>query len=161
MDNTFTPLSGGGEQQTIDADNLFTPVPSGSSDYYINVGDSFAPVSDYSGDYLVEVADTVQNILIGTFTAVAAVPGKRVYSFTAYDNIYKLSKTFVWTPSTAKTQTYRAILNSIATNCGVTFDFTTMPSDLLSSSTRYFYADGLTCRDVVSQFAEACGCFVR
>lgn len=121
--------------------------------YYqtVDVDNSFQPLAN----------NGTQDILIGTFTAVAAVPGKKIYSFTAYDNIYRLSKTFVWTPSTAKTQTYRAILNSIATNCGVTFDFTTMPSDLLSSSTRYFYADGLTCRDVVSQFAEACGCFVR
>ena len=121
--------------------------------YYqtVDVDNSFQPLAN----------DGTQDILIGTFTAVAAVPGKSTFSFTAYDNIYKLSKTFTWTPSTAKYQTYSAIFSSIATNCGVTFDYTTMPSDLLASTTRAFYSDGLTCRDVVSQFAEACGCFVR
>ena len=119
--------------QTVDVDNTFTPLPNNGT----------------------------QDILIGTFTAVSTVPGKTTYSFTAYDNIYKLGKTFVWTPSTADTLTYSQVLSSIATSCGVSFDYTTMPTDLLASTTRYFYSDGLTCRDVVSQFAEACGCFVR
>lgn len=52
------------------------------------------------------------------------------------------------------------LLNDVGSLAGVTFDLAIM-GDLSSFSVNYFYATGITCRDIVKAIAELCCYYVR
>lgn len=101
---------------------------------------------------------TETDILIGKFTTITSATSKNTYSFVAYDNIYRLNKNL---PTYSTHKTYLSIFSDIATLCGVSFDYTGVYDNLLEGYIDVFRSSNMTCRDFVSQFAEANGRFVR
>ena len=100
--------------------------------------------------------------LIGTFYAEPVIPSRMTYSFTAYDALAKLDKDYSERLAELRTNfpmTIKALVQDAASVAGVTVATNSWAdSDYLVN---YFYADGITCRQILSWAAEIAGMFVQ
>lgn len=100
--------------------------------------------------------------LLGKFNCEPKIDTKNSYKFTAYDNALKLNADFSqWLQANQSNfpKTVKQLVQQACTIAGVTLGSSSWP--LSTQSVQAFYADGLTCRDILSYAAELAGCFVR
>lgn len=109
-----------------------------------------------------QVSDSGTETKIGYFYAEPAINSRMTYKFLAYDGASKLDIDF--------SERLQAIQSSFplplsiiavyaASEAGLSFATSTFP--LASLRANAFYADNITCRQVLSWVAEIAGCFVR
>ena len=100
---------------------------------------------------------------IGIFNAEKPTRATRTsMRFSAYDNIIKTEKLFSdWLRDNQNQfpMTLLTLVKTACTHCGVTLATTNFPR--ASMSVNAFYADGITCRQILSWVAAIAGCFVR
>lgn len=99
--------------------------------------------------------------LIGVFYAEPAIPSRMTYAFTAYDAAYKLNTDFSGRLAAIQNDFPMTLLSLVQEACnvaGVTL-VGTFPMSYISIGA--FYADGVTCRQIVSWAAELACRFVR
>ena len=100
--------------------------------------------------------------LIGKFNCEPSVKTKNSYRFVAYDNAQKLNADFSqWLRANQSNfpKTVKQLVQQACTIAGVTLGSTSWP--LSTQNVQAFYADGLTCRDIISYAAEIACKFVR
>lgn len=129
------------------------------AEVYGTQADAVAPGAEVSY-YLVD-ADSNET-LIGVFTAEPSIKTKNSYKFVAYDNANKLNMDFsAWLRDHQADfpMTRAALVAAACTIAGVT---NATPNWTGSAQTvQAFYADGLTCRDILSYAAELSGFYVH
>lgn len=100
--------------------------------------------------------------LIGIFYAEPSIPTKNSYSFIAYDAVHKLDADFsAWlaaNQSVFPTTPYQ-LVSQACTLAGVTLGSSSWGYSTMEVNA--FYADGLTCRNILQYAAEIGGSFVR
>lgn len=129
------------------------------AEVYGTQADAVSPGAAVS--YYIVDADSTET-LIGVFNAEPVVKTKNTYKLVAYDNAYKLNVDFSgWLRDhQADFPMTRAAL--VAAACTVAGVVNATPNWTGSVQTvEAFYADGLTCRDILSYAAELSGYFVR
>ena len=92
--------------------------------------------------------------IIGVFYARPSIPSRNTFKVVAYDSISKLSADFsAWLAAnqSAFPMTLAALVAQACSIAGVTFTGT---FDMSSMSVQEFYADGLSCRQILSWAAE-------
>lgn len=103
--------------------------------------------------------DTAGNeTLVGVFYAEPKISTKNSYRFTAYDIAQKLNADFSeWLRGNQSLfpMTVKTLVQYACTVAGVTLGSTSWTTS--GQSVQAFYADGLTCRDIVSYAAEIAG----
>lgn len=112
--------------------------------------------------YYYQVDETDTENLIGEFTCEPVIRSKNRYRFVAHDNARKLDADFsAWLadhqisfPMSVYTLTVAA-----CTVAGVTLQNASFPNS--DQQVNAFYANGLTCRDIVSYAAEIAGQFAK
>lgn len=117
---------------------------------------SDAPTAGEELTYYQVVGDT--ETLIGKFYAEPSIPTKSTYSFIAYDAVKKLDSDFsAWLLENQSNFPYtvKQLVTTACTVAGVTLYDSSWA--LQSMSVNAFYADGITCRQIVSYAAEI-GC---
>lgn len=135
----------------------------GSASIEVEVYDTQAnavPAGEEVKYYQYDITDAVT--LIGVFTVEPSIETKNSYKFTAYDNAQKLDVDFsAWLLANQSSfpMTVYDIVSAACTIAGVTLNPSSWP--LSTQSVQAFYADGLTCRQIVSYAAELAGCFAR
>ena len=100
--------------------------------------------------------------LIGAFYAEPAISTKNSWKFIAYDAAQNLSADFSqWLQANQANfpMTIYALVSAACTVAGVTLGSASWP--LSTENVQAFYADGLTCRDILSYAAELAGRFVH
>ena len=100
--------------------------------------------------------------LIGTFYAEPIIPSRMTYSFTAYDALAKLDKDYSERLAELRTSfpmTIKALVQDAASVAGVTVATNSWADS--DYQVKYFYADGITCRQILSWAAEIAGMFVQ
>ena len=100
--------------------------------------------------------------LIGTFYAEPVIPSRMTYSFTAYDALAKLDKDYSERLAELRTNfpmTIKALVQDAASVAGVTVATNSWADS--DYQVQYFYADGITCRQILSWAAEIAGMFVQ
>ena len=100
--------------------------------------------------------------LIGQFNCEPSIKTKNSYRFVAYDNAQKLNADFSqWLRANQSNfpKTVKQLVQQACTIAGVTLGSTSWP--LSTQNVQAFYADGLTCRDIISYAAEIACKFVR
>lgn len=100
--------------------------------------------------------------LIGKFYAEPTIATKKSYRFIAYDAASKLDADFSdWLSSNQNNfpMTVYALADAACTVAGVTLGTASWP--LSTQTVNAFYADGLTCRNILEYAAEIAGRFVR
>ena len=100
--------------------------------------------------------------LIGKFYATPSIPSKATYAFTAYDAANKLEADFSeWLTANQSNfpMTVYALVSAACTVAGVTLGSSSWA--LSTETVEAFYADGITCRNIVSYAAEIACCFAR
>ena len=100
--------------------------------------------------------------LIGTFYAEPVIATKNSYKFSAYDAANKLNADFsAWLRANQSNfpMTIYALVSAACTVAGVTLGSASWP--LSTENVQAFYADGITCRDILSYAAELACKFVR
>lgn len=147
----------------------------------VNTGEYLIPGCVSSSEIEVEVFNTQANAvsagdvvyayvydannngtLLGKFNCEPRIDTKTSYRFTAYDNALKLNADFSqWLQANQSNfpKTVKQLVQQACTIAGVTLGSSSWP--LSSQSVQAFYADGLTCRDILSYAAELAGRFVR
>lgn len=112
---------------------------------------------------LAYVVDNNDNAtLLGRFICEPKIDTKNSYKFSAYDNALKLNADFSqWLQANQSSfpMTVNQLVQQACTIAGVTLGTATWP--LSTQNVQAFYADGLTCRDILSYAAELSGKFVR
>lgn len=129
------------------------------AEVYGTQADAVSPGAAVS--YYIVDADSTET-LIGVFNAEPVVKTKNTYKLVAYDNAYKLNVDFsAWLRDhQSDFPMTRAAL--VAAACTVAGVVNATPNWTGSVQTvEAFYADGLTCRDILSYAAELSGYFVR
>lgn len=100
--------------------------------------------------------------LIGTFYAEPVIATKNSYRFVAYDAAYKLNADFsAWLRANQSNfpMTIKSLVTAACTAAGVTLGSSSW--SLSTQNVQAFYADGITCRNILEYAAEL-GCkFVR
>lgn len=102
------------------------------------------------------------DVFVGTFYAEPAVNSKLTYRVTAYDAIHKLDADYSARLADIQENFPMSLADLVTDVCsiaGVSLSDDQFPNYNLTINA--FYADGLSCRDVVSFAAEMAGCFVR
>ena len=147
----------------------------------VNAGDDLRPGCVESAAIEFEVFDTQENAvsagdtifaycidvdenatLLGKFNCEPKIDTKNSYKVEAYDNASKLNADFSqWLQANQSSfpMTVYALVSAACTVAGVTLGSASW--GLSTQSVQAFYADGITCRDVLSYAAELAGCFVR
>lgn len=100
--------------------------------------------------------------LIGKFNCEPSIKTKNSYRFIAYDNAQKLNADFSqWLQANQSNfpMTVYALVSAACTVAGVSLGSASWP--LSTQNVQAFYADGLTCRDILSYAAEIACKFVR
>lgn len=100
--------------------------------------------------------------LIGTFYAIPSVPSNGMYSFTAYDIVSKLDADFsarLWALQTSFPMSAYDLVSAACSVAGVTLADSSWPTSTMQVNA--FYADGLTCRNILQYAAELACRFVR
>ncbi len=144
--------------ETVNADVNLRPGCVSSS--YIEVecfgAQSSAPSAGEALTYYQTVNGT--DTLIGIFYAQPSIPTKNSYRFIAYDAISKLDADFsAWLSANQANFPYTVyqLVSQACTIAGVTLGSSSW--SLSTESVNAFYADGITCRDILSYAAEI-GC---
>ena len=147
--------------ETVNAETDLRPGCVASS--YINVecygSQSNAPVGGEALTYYQVVGET--ETLIGIFYAEPGISSKKTYSFTAYDSAIKLDTDFSnWLSANASSfpVTVGTLVAMACSVAGVTLSGTFPMADV---SVDAFYADNITCRNILSWAAEIAGKFVH
>lgn len=120
--------------QVFDTDNSFNPLPEGQTN----------------------------ELKIGVFTARVTLPQRNTYRFTAFDNISKLDVDF---SSVLKANernfpmSVAALTTLVANTANVTIELGNCPLHYLGNDVKvqFFYADGITCRQIISYIVEVSG----
>lgn len=100
--------------------------------------------------------------LIGTFYAEPNIDSRMSYRFKAYDAASKLDADFSARLDAIQgdfPMTLADIVGEAATVAGVSFDSLSFP--MASTEVSAFYADGITCRQIIGWAAEIACCFVK
>lgn len=143
-------------------------------DYYtsngvtLNIGDALEyhrlfPDMDNSFEDATADLDYIQ----GIFYVTSLDAGNDLCHVVAYDAIYKLNVDFseyLKSIESSFPKTLASLLNAVTTVSGVTFDLTSVVNYTYFFTdvvVKYFYATGITCRDVVAAIASMCSAFVR
>ena len=131
----------------------------------------YGPQSDapVAGEALTYYQVDGTETLIGTFYAEPSIPTKKTYKFVAYDAVSKLDVGFSerlnaiqsWFESTSAHYpvTVYDLVSEACSVAGVTLGSASWP--LSTQTVEAFYADGLTCRNILQYAAEIAGKFVR
>ena len=109
-----------------------------------------------------QVDDNNNATLIGLFYAEPSVPTKNTYKFVAYDAVSKLDKPYSEHLNSIQTSfpmTVYDLVDDACTFAGVTLGSASWP--LSTQTVQAFYADNLTCRNILQYAAEIAGKFVR
>lgn len=131
----------------------------------VNEGDSILYMQVYDVDDEFEPIGTSGLQQIGVFTVKKCVKGKHSYTFIAYDNLEKLNASYSDILAADKASfpmSIQAFLNQLASSALSNFNVGILVSELniynLSDPTNqmidYFYADGLSYKDILMYFAE-------
>jgi hypothetical protein len=122
---------------------------------------SAAPGADEALTYY-QVDSEGNETLIGIFYAEPSVPSRNTYKFTAYDAVSKLDKPYSERLNAIQADFPMSIYDLVSDACSVA-DVTLGSSSwpLSTQSVEAFYADGLTCRNILQYAAEIAGRFVR
>lgn len=147
--------------ETVNAETDLRPGCVASS--YINVecygSQNDAPVGGEALTYYQVVGET--ETLIGIFYAEPGISSKTTYSFTAYDSAIKLDTDFSnWLSANASSfpVTVGTLVAMACSVAGVTLSGT---FPMANVSVDAFYADNITCRNILSWAAEIAGKFVH
>lgn len=148
--------------ESVNADTDLRPGCVSSS--YIEV-ECYGPQSDApaAGEAL-KYYQTVNgtDTLVGTFYAEPSIPTKNSYKFVAYDAINKLDADFsAWLSANQANFPYTVyqLVSQACSIAGVTLGSSSWSNSTMSVNA--FYADGITCRNIL-QYAAEIGCkFVR
>lgn len=100
--------------------------------------------------------------LVGYFYAEPSIPTKVTYKFIAYDAAWKLDADFsTWLAANQNNfpKTVYQLVSQACTLAGVTLGTSSWPMSTMSVNA--FYADGITCRNILQYAAEIAGKFVR
>ncbi len=103
--------------------------------------------------YIQEDDGGIQTV-IGLFYAQPSIPSKNTFKVVAYDSVAKLNADFsAWLSEHQGSfpMTLADLVTQACTTAGVTFDGT---FDMGDTSIEAFYADGITCRQILSWAAE-------
>lgn len=150
-------------KEVVNADDNIRPGCVGSSSIEVEVFSTQAnAVSAGSTLYYYQIDQNETETLIGRFTAEPSIKTKNSYRFVAYDNAQKLNADFSqWLRANQSNfpQTVKQLVQQACTIAGVTLGSASWP--LSTQNVQAFYADGLTCRDIISYAAEIACKFVR
>lgn len=149
--------------ETVNSGNNLTPgcVASASIDVEVFGTQPNAPAADEALMYY-QVDENGNETLIGTFYAEPSIPTKNTYKFIAYDAASKLDKSFSERLNAIQNDfpmTVYDIVSEACTVAGVTLGSSSWP--LSTQMVQAFYADNLTCRNILQYAAEIAGRFVR
>lgn len=117
-----------------------------------------------AGDALTyyRVDENGNETLIGTFYAEPSIPTRNTFHFTAYDAVAKLDKPYSERLNSIQNNFPMSIYALVSDACsvaGVTLGSASWP--LSTQTVEAFYADNLTCRNILQYAAEIAGRFVR
>ena len=149
--------------EAVNADEDLRPGCVGSASIEVEVFNSQAnAVAEGDVVYCYQIDKNDNETLLGQFVCEPKIDTKNSYSFTAYDNAQKLNADFSqWLREnqTAFPMTVYQLVSNACAVAGVTLG--TSSWGLSTQSVGAFYADGITCRDILSYAAEIGCCFVR
>lgn len=135
------------------------------SSAFINVvvfgSQSTAPAAGEALKYY-QVDSGGNETLIGTFYAEPSIPSRNTYAFVAYDAVSKLDADFSDWLASNQSNFPMTMYNLVSAACSVAG--VTLGSSTWSYSTRSinaFYADGITCRNILEYASELSCNFVR
>lgn len=136
-------------------------VASASIEVEVFGAQSSAPASGESLTYY-QVDQNGNETLIGTFYAEPSIPTRNTYKFVAYDAVSKLDKPFSDRLTAIQNDFPMTIYDIVTEACNYAGVTLASVSWALSTQTvNAFYADGLTCRNILQYAAEIAGRFVR
>lgn len=121
---------------------------------------SDAPAQDEALTYY-QVVNGVET-LVGIFYAEPSIPSKGTYKFVAYDSVAKLDVDFSARLNAIQDDFPMSIYDLVSEACsvaGVTLGSSSWP--LSTQTVQAFYADNLTCRNILQYAAEIACRFVR
>lgn len=171
-----TELTGGGAGNAIKSITLHTAVNSGQE---FTIGSAFSDYieveiwADPDGSLQITAGDALtlyrqddagNRTKVGVFYAEKPTRTKRnSYKITAYDNMSKLDADFSGWLRANQAQFPKTIWQLVQLACqraGVALASSSLPING-SYSVQAFYADDLTCRQIISWAAEAAGCYAH
>lgn len=171
-----TELKGGGAGSTLKVLTLHTAVNSGQE---FTIGSAFSDYieaeiwADPGGSLQITAGDALtlyrqddagNRTKVGVFYAEKPTRTKRnSYKITAYDNMSKLDADFSGWLHANQAQFPKTIWQLVQLACqraGVALASSSLPING-SYSVQAFYADDLTCRQIISWAAEAAGCYAH
>ena len=171
-----TELKGGGAGSTLKALTLHAAVNAGQE---FTIGSAFSDYieaeiwADPGGSLQITAGDALtlyrqddagNRTKVGVFYAEKPTRTKRnSYKITAYDNMSKLDADFSGWLRANQAQFPKTIWQLVQLACqraGVTLASSSLPING-SYSVQAFYADDLTCRQIISWAAEAAGCYAH
>ena len=150
-------------RETVNAGQDLAPGCVGSASIEVEVfGVQATAVQGGDTLYYYQVDENNTDTLIGEFTAEPVIKSKGLYKFTAYDNARKLDADFsAWLSANQASfpMSIFDIVDAACTVAGVTLGSASWP--LSTETVEAFYANGLTCRDIISYAAELAGRYVK
>lgn len=150
-------------RETVNAGQDLAPGCVGSASIEVEVfGVQATAVQGGDTLYYYQVDENNTDTLIGEFTAAPVIKSKGLYKFTAYDNARKLDADFsAWLSANQASfpMSIFDIVDAACTVAGVTLGSASWP--LSTETVEAFYANGLTCRDIISYAAELAGRYVK
>ena len=150
-------------KETVNASEYLRPGCVSSASIEVEVYNTQANAVS-AGDvvYLYYIDKNNTQTLIGKFNCTPTIETKTSYKFTAYDNALKLEADFSqWLRNNQASfpMTMYNLVSAACTVAGVTLGSASW--NLSTQNIQAFYADGITCRDILSYAAELACCFVR
>jgi len=145
--------------ETVNAGESLRPGCVASAYINVNVYGADAPNEGEALRYY-QVDQDNNDILIGTFYAQPSVPAYGMYSFVAYDAVSKLDTDFSARLETLQfPMTVYDLVSEACSVAGVTLGSASWPMSTMQVNA--FYADHLTCRNILQYAAEIACRFVR
>lgn len=149
--------------EAVNANDDLAPGCVSSSSIVVEVyGAAATAVQGGDTVYYYQVDETDTENLIGVFTCEPVIRSKNRYRFVAHDNARKLDADFsAWLADHQSNFPMSVYMLTVAacTVAGVTLQNASFPNS--SQQVNAFYANGLTCRDIVSYAAEIAGQFAK
>ncbi len=121
---------------------------------------SAAPAANEALTYY-QVDSEGNETLIGVFYAEPSIPSRGTFAFTAYDAVYKLNTDFSFRLAAIQENFPMTISELVVEACTVAGVTPTGTIPMGTTSVQAFYADGITCRQILSWAAEIACRFVR
>ena len=150
-------------KEAVNADVNIRPGCVGSASIEVEAyGTQASAVSAGDTVYYYQYDKNDNATLIGVFTCEPTIKTKTSYKFVAYDNAQKLTADFSqWLMNNQSSfpMTVKTLVQNACSVAGVTLG--SFSWGLSTQNVQAFYADGLTCRDILSYAAEIGCCFVR